>query len=93
MTYKYIDAKRESDPHALPDVEVFELVRPEEFELEEFPDGKTWLEPGWYYRYGMPGYLPDSDPFGPFDTEEEALEDAREYSGVYDNDEVDKDTA
>jgi hypothetical protein len=32
---------------------------------------------GWFYTYGVPGCLPDSPPMGPFDTEDEALEDAR----------------
>ena len=32
----------------------------------------------WYYWYCFPGCLPDSDPIGPFDTEEEAIEDARD---------------
>ena len=28
---------------------------------------------GWYYWACFPGCLPDSDPIGPFDTEEEAI--------------------
>lgn len=32
----------------------------------------------WYYWYCFPGCLPDGDPVGPFETEEEALADARE---------------
>lgn len=32
---------------------------------------------GWYYRSCFPGCLPDSEPIGPFASEEEALEDAR----------------
>jgi hypothetical protein len=32
---------------------------------------------GWFYWYSLPGCMPSSDLFGPFMTEEEALEDAR----------------
>lgn len=28
---------------------------------------------GWYYDYCFPGCLPESEPFGPYDTEEAAL--------------------
>jgi hypothetical protein len=83
MPYDYVEAERESDPHALPDVEIYEITHPERVETEEF-DKPVWLEPGWYYRYGMPGYMPESDPFGPFGSYDEALADAREYGGVED---------
>lgn len=33
---------------------------------------------GWFYWYCFPGCLPDSSPFGPFETEAEAIADARE---------------
>lgn len=33
---------------------------------------------GWFYWYCFPGCLPDSDPIGPFDTEDAALADTRE---------------
>ncbi len=36
---------------------------------------------GWFYQYGMPGYMPSSDESGPFDSEEDALADAREQAG------------
>ena len=42
---------------------------------------------GWFFQYGMPGYLPDSSPWGPYETEDEALEEAREYAGIYDEEE------
>lgn len=84
MTFDYVNEERRDEPHALPDVEVFEITHPKQMELEEFDGKKVWLEPGWYYRYGMPGYLPDSDPFGPFGSYDEALEDAREHGGAYD---------
>lgn len=31
---------------------------------------------GWYWWACLPGCLPDSDPFGPFETEKEAVKDA-----------------
>lgn len=34
-------------------------------------------EVGWFYCYGLPGNVPDSEPMGPFETEELALKDAR----------------
>jgi hypothetical protein len=45
---------------------------------------------GWFYQFCFPGCLPDSDPMGPFDTEAEALADARE--GI-DDDEFDESEA
>lgn len=80
MSQAYSDPKRESDPYALPDIEVFwsEGCANE----HEHPDGDyeacAQEEPGWYYWTCFPGCLPDSDPVGPFPTEAEALEDARE---------------
>ena len=40
-------------------------------------DCATDLE-GWYYWTCFPGCLPDSDPIGPFDSEQEAIDDARQ---------------
>jgi hypothetical protein len=31
--------------------------------------------PGWYWHACMPGCLPDSDPIGPFDFEQDAIDD------------------
>ena len=88
MTYLYSDPERETDPHALPDVEVFQcdgwindydgsiiFQPPNDGEpdlWERFPDA-------WWYAYGQIGCLWDSDPQGPFASEEEALEHARDY--------------
>ncbi|MFA5752743.1 MAG: hypothetical protein WC910_06730 [Bacteroidales bacterium] len=68
----YSDIERENDPHALPDIEIFH--NPDYYPL-------TDEEPyavGWYWWYCTPGYMPDGEPSGPFDTEEEAIADARE---------------
>ena len=68
----YSDPSRENDPHnALPDVEVWKEIWP-----GDWYEGKR-LEPGWYWWTCFPGCLPDSDPSGPFETEAEALADAR----------------
>jgi len=32
---------------------------------------------GYYWRYCFPGCMPDSDPFGPFKTADEAVKDAQ----------------
>lgn len=50
-----------------------------ETELDLNDTGAT----GWFYWFCMPGCLPDSEPFGPFDTEHEALTDAYNTHGSY----------
>lgn len=94
MATHYSNPKRESDPYALPDLETFETEYAEcpscgvtltpdrgsfvcdECAAVEPDDVKT----GWFYWYCFPGCLPDSDPVGPFDSEDEALENAREMA-------------
>lgn len=47
-------------------------------EVQDFEtDRDVPLEPGWYWAAGQPGCLWDGEPLGPFDTEGEALEDAK----------------
>jgi hypothetical protein len=75
MPYHYTDPERESDPHALPDVEVFYQHRPGR--LRGVSNTAPLYPSGWYWASGFPGCLWDSDPIGPFDTEAEALADAR----------------
>lgn len=79
MTQFYSDESRESDTYALPNCEVFY------HDGERYSDDDCWadcdgepLPAGWYYWVCFPGCLPDSDPFGPFDTEEAAIQDARD---------------
>jgi hypothetical protein len=78
MSQHYSDVERESDTYSLPDVETFYMdgSAPMDgwFSEEGYPVGVK----GWFYWYCLPGCLPDSDPMGPFDTEAEALEDARD---------------
>jgi len=82
MGQYYSNPKRADDPHALPDVEVFYVSKVEAREnAANDTDGEEsspMTEPGWYWWSCFPGCLPDSDPFGPFATEAEALTDARE---------------
>jgi hypothetical protein len=79
----YSDQERESDPYALPDVEVFYMSgkqmrsygKDSVWYLEE---DRCYMKPGFYYWYCFPGCLPDSEPCGPFTSERAALADARE---------------
>ena len=73
----YSDPTRENDPHALPDVEVFyqDVSDPDCVGNGDQEDGP--LATGWYWWPCFPGCLPDSDPIGPFDSEDEALADAQ----------------
>lgn len=76
MTRAYFDPSRESDPYALPDLEIFYMSADDIADLGE--DGEGYSGPGWYWWPCFPGCLPDSDAIGPFATEAKALEDARE---------------
>ena len=86
MAQTYSDPTREDDLYALPNVEVFYV---DEFEAAENArlngngtndpiDYVVAETPGWYWWSCFPGCLPDSDPYGPFDTEQEAINDARD---------------
>jgi hypothetical protein len=108
MSQHYSDPTRESDPHALPDVETF-YMSPSElaqwarscgYTLEagavldadgEPIDAPTYTSPGWYWWPCFPGCLPESEPCGPFATEDLALEDMRQnmdYGDTSDNGEL-----
>ena len=80
----YTDPTRESDPHALPDAEVFYIEpggwSPSEIEGDYESGDTRELEPGWYWWACFPGCLPDGDPIGPFDTKQAAIADARDYA-------------
>lgn len=73
----YSNPIRESDSHALPDVEIFYLDEDEAREMLTNSDENDVGQAGWYYWFCFPGCLPDSDPYGPFETEEEALAEAQ----------------
>ena len=68
MTQAYSDPTREDDLYSLPDVEVFYISS----------DNQVNLLSGWYWWTCFPGCLPDGDPDGPYDTEEEALDAAQD---------------
>ncbi len=82
MSMHYLDPKRENDPHALPNVEVIymdsEKCNAMNLELSTIADSWDSWEVGFYWWTCFPGCLPDSDPHGPFASEDEALADARE---------------
>jgi len=71
--YIYRDPSRQSDDHALPDVEIIYMT-PERLKGLSYDTAGT----GWYWASGFPGCLWDSDPIGPFQTEQEAINDARD---------------
>ena len=90
MSQHYSDPTREEDPYALPNVEVFYMDAEdfsdadadswmaERLTAEEYsPTACKDLE-GWYYWLCFPGCLPDSEPYGPYATEEDALAAAQE---------------
>jgi hypothetical protein len=73
MTQTYFDPSRKDDIHILPNCEVY-YVSQDEIDMESFSDA----EPGWYWCACFPGCLPDSDPVGPFATEELATKNAQD---------------
>lgn len=78
MAMHYSDEARESDPHALPNIEVFYDDADEvNGHARNFDADGEPVKAGWYWWSCFPGCLPDSDPIGPFDTEADALADAR----------------
>ena len=81
MAQFYFDESRESEPHALPDGEVFHHDSRDNVTFENGELSHYGMETGWYWWACFPGCLPDGDPMGPFATEAEALEDAREGVG------------
>lgn len=76
MGQAYSDPRRASDPHALPDLEVFFCDEND----APVDDENNGCGAGWYWWSCFPGCLPDGEAVGPFDTEREALEDARSVS-------------
>lgn len=68
-------------PYALEDARVLFLTGDEAqamgvFLFTEFGEDEEDLE-GWYFQYGFPGCLPDSDPTGPYLTAFRAIRAAR----------------
>lgn len=89
MAQHYSNPRRSSDPTALPDIETWQhgpCSDPIEAVacIATMDSNGVCAGPGWYYWFCLPGCLPDGEPIGPFGTEAEALEDARD--GLYDDD-------
>lgn len=80
MSQHYSDPSRENEPTSLPNIEVFYVTQADcDEDARQQPEaGADYTAPGWYWWACFPGCLPDSEPMGPFDTEAEALADARE---------------
>lgn len=76
MPQAYSDPSRELDQNALPDLEVFYASAGEWHVDGDIPNERCAA--GWYWQPCFPGCLPDGPPVGPFETEAEALADARE---------------
>ena len=72
----YTDKTRETDPHALPNAEVFHHLPSDCPACAQ--DACTLAALGWYWWACFPGCLPDGEPNGPFDTEAEAIADAQD---------------
>ena len=79
MSYHYKRAFDATDSTILPSIWLHyqprnggDLWVHDEFEGRDVP-----AEEGWWYAFGLPGCLLDSDPVGPFGSEAEALADAR----------------
>ncbi len=86
MTQFYLDLSRESDPYALPDAEAFYIdqkgyLNKKPFVLPHEPGETAYglAESGWYWQCYSPGCLPDSDPSGPFESEQAAIADAQDF--------------
>lgn len=70
MSQHYSDPERENDKWSLPDVEVFYA---NEGDNEDIGGPE-----GWYYWFCFPGCMPEGPANGPYDTEQLALEAARD---------------
>jgi hypothetical protein len=79
MTQFYSNPEREGNPHALPDAEVFFVSSQEAIENAS---GDGPMQEGWYYWFCFPGCLPDGEPIGPFETEQNAIDDCRDFADL-----------
>lgn len=80
MSQFYSHPEREGNPHALPDAEVFYNDAGSNAPRDGLTgDHGELLSSGWYYWFCFPGCLPDGEPIGPFETEQEAIDDCRAF--------------
>ena len=78
MAHAYSDPTRATETYALPDVEIFYRTYDEWLsDGWNHYDDNSYTD-GWYWWSCFPGCVPDSDPFGPFDTEAAAREHAQD---------------
>jgi hypothetical protein len=99
----YSNPKRENDAYSLPDVEIFHISAADFLNAEDGTwmreqmtqqDGYDTLQEtaeglaGWYWWTCLPGCLPDSEAIGPFETENEALADARDSYDVDEDEDI-----
>ena len=77
MTQFYYNPADAKDPHRLPDAETF-YVDGTDPDFVDF-DGEPY-EAGYYFWSCFPGCMPDSDPFGPYDTEQAAIDAAQDMA-------------
>lgn len=85
MSQHYSDPKRARNAHALPNTEVF-YHDPTDPDCVGNGDAESAMEAGWYSWYCFPGCLPDSDPDGPYDTEQAAIDAMRADADIDDDD-------
>ncbi len=93
MAQFYTDPTRETDDHALPNAETFRAHYgdcPDCGQVVQSPDCTTGAcydcgdrvvrlgQVGWFWWACFPGCLPDGEPMGPFETEQAAIDDARD---------------
>lgn len=96
MSRHYSDPLREANPWSLPDAEIFRWTEgemrlcPQCGARHPFDEGLGCHEcgaetdpsdEGFYFWFCLPGCLPDSEPDGPYATEQAALDAARELAG------------
>ena len=79
MAQFYYDPKREAETYSLPDAEVFYRTKRDNKADGWVDEDGDVLPAGWYYWTCLPGCLPDSDAMGPYATEAEAIEAARDF--------------
>jgi len=80
MSLHYLDVSRASEPRYMPSIETFYVDEGSDDDYRT-EDGGDPLAEGWYWWCCMPGCLPDGEPCGPYETEAEAVADAREGIG------------
>lgn len=77
MATHYAIPSQASDPAILPSIETFyRTMAANEVDGWRDGDGET-MGAGWYAWECLPGCLPDGEPYGPYDSEAEALADMR----------------